>query len=403
LSIFRELPPTAGWPLTLKSLSLPVFKKYPKGIFEEDFKNKLQASSCLLTYSGTAAFFLILETLKKISDKKTVIIPGFVCPLIPLAIRRAGLNIKVCDINGFDFNFDTDKLKDMANDKDTLAILAVHLAGLPLDFDSIKEIAHSSGAFIIEDCAQSLGAKYSQKFTGSLGDFSFFSFCRGKGLTIYEGGMAVANRPQDASFLKETYQKIMPENRASEGLKIAELFAYSIFYRPGLFWFAFKLPQKFWTLLNKPLRAMGEDFGLDFPLHKVSGFRELIGHFNFPLLDSHIKEQTLKAGIYLQGLKDTPRIRPINPLAKTQPSYPFLTIILENKQERNLALSRTCGLGASIVYMHAITDYGYLKNIVPPADCPNSRAFAEKTMTLTTSCFLKPEEQKNIVKKLKGI
>lgn len=375
-------------------------------MLEEDFKRRLGAAGALLTYSGTAAFYLILETLKKISGKKTVIIPAFICPLIPLAIKRAGLNIKACDTNAFNFDFDMDKLGSICEkDSDILAILAVHLGGLPVDFNALREIVQAKNAFIIEDCAQSLGAQYRDKETGSLGEFSFFSLCRGKGLSIYEGGIAADNRSEYDRILKETSAEIMKKDMPSECLKIAELFAYGIFYRPSLFWFAFSLPQIFWRIRNDPVRAMGEYFDSDFPVHKVSAFREYIGHLNFPYLNEKINAQRKKIDIYLKGLAGIPGIKPIVELPETKASYPYLTLIFNERKKRDLALHtfRNSGLGVSQVYLHAITDYAYLKNAVPDSDCPNSRLLADRTITLSTSSFLKEFDLENIIKQLKQL
>jgi dTDP-4-amino-4,6-dideoxygalactose transaminase len=406
LSLIREIPPTAGWPLTIKSLILSSFKKHPQGLLEEDFKSYLGSSSALLSYSGTAAFYLILESIKKLSNKKTVIIPAFICPLIPLAIKKAGLNIKVCDTNAYNFDFDINKLKSICTeDNDVLAILAVHLGGLPLDFDALKEIAQAKNAFIIEDCAQSLGARYHDKKTGSLGEFSFFSLCRGKGLTIYEGGIAVANRPEHGQILKATFNEIMNQDVVSECLKITELFAYSLFYRPSLFWFAFKLPQIFWQILNNPIKALGEYFDSDFPIHKVSAFREYIGHLNFSHLEEKINGQREKVSIYLKGLNNVFGIKPIAELPQTKASYPYLTLVFDNNKNRDLALHAfsNLGLGISQAYLYAITDYNYLKDTVPDTDCPNSRWLAGRTITLSTSSFLKETDLQNIIQKLKNL
>lgn len=406
MSLIREIPPTAGWPLTIRSLVTSLFKKHPQGLLEEDFKKYLEAKEAVLTYSGTAAFYLILEAIKKISSKKTVIIPAFICPLIPLAIKRAGLNIKVCDTNAFNFDFDIAKLKNICkDDPDILAILAVHLGGIPIDFDALKEIAQKQNAFIVEDCAQSLGAQYHGKKTGTLGEFSFFSLCRGKGLTIYEGGIAVANRAEHARFLKETAAEIMDQDIFSEFLKIAELFAYSIFYQPALFWFAFKLPQIFWQLLNNPIRAMGEYFEPAFPTHRVSAFREYIGHLNFASLEEKIDGQREKVQVYLKGLKDISGVKAIIEAKEARASYPYLSLLFENAERRNTVLNKLkdSGLGISQVYLHPITGYDYLKNIVPDTDCPNSRLLTERTTSLSTSEFLKETDLQNIIKSLKRI
>jgi perosamine synthetase len=404
LSIKREIPPTAGWPLTTKSLVLSFFKKHPRGLLEEDFKKYLDAPSALVTYSAAAAFYIILESIKKLSHKKTVIIPAFICPLIPLAIKRAGLNIKVCDTNTDNFNFDLNKLKDICSeDQDILAILAVHLGGLPVDFYALKEIAQKQNAFIIEDCTQSLGAQYRGHETGSLGEFSFFSFCRGKGLSISEGGLAVTNLTKYAAILNNTAQEIIDQNYLSEYLKISGLLIYSIFYRPGLFWFAFRLPQIFWQMGNDPVKAMGEYFQLNFPIHQVSAFREHIGHLNFANLNQRIGQQREKVNIYLNGLKNISEINPIVEPAQTKASYPYLALIFQDPKKRDFALDifKDSGLGISRVYLHAITDYAYLKNIIPDADCQNSRQLARKTITLSTSSFLQIADLENITRKLK--
>ncbi|TAM40686.1 DegT/DnrJ/EryC1/StrS aminotransferase family protein [bacterium] len=406
MGLIREIPPTAGWPLTIKSLLPSLFKKHPKGLLEEDFKKYLGVPCAVLTCSGTSGFYLILESIKKLSGRKTVIIPAFICPLIPLAIKRAGLNIKPCDINRDNFDYDMDMLRGICSeDKDILAILAVHLAGIPLDMEAIKESAQGKGTFIIEDCAQSLGAEYKNKKTGSFGDFSFFSLCRGKGLTIYEGGLAITTRPEFADLLTDTAEEIMPGNILSEFLKIVELFGYSIFYRPGLFWLVFRAPQIFWQLRNNPVRAMGEYFTSDFPVHKVSAFREYIGHLNFSRLNLEIEKQRSLAGIYLEHLKGLAGVRAVIEPAQAKASYPYLTLIFEDKRKRGscLAAFRDSGLGVSQIYLQAISDYVYLKDIIPQAQLAHARALAEKTVTLSTSSFLKEPDLRNITDKLKRI
>ncbi|MDP2044173.1 MAG: DegT/DnrJ/EryC1/StrS family aminotransferase, partial [Candidatus Omnitrophota bacterium] len=405
MSLIREIPPTAGWPLTIRSLILSFFREHPKGLLEDDFRRYLNAPCALLTYSGTAAFYLILESIKKLSDKKTVIIPAFVCPLIPLAIKRAGLKIRLCDINRDNFDFDINELQKICAEDNILAILAVHLGGIPLDLQAIKKITGDKNIFIIEDCAQSLGAEYQNKKTGSFGEFSFFSLCRGKGLSIYEGGMAITNLPQHTRLLNETAREIMHRDNLSECLKIAQLFAYGIFYRPELFWFAFRAPQIFWQMRNNPVRAMGEYFSDEFPVHKVSAFRESLGHLYFHRISEEINQQRKKVDIYLDGLKDLPGIKPILELAQTKASYPYLTLIFEDARKRNSALNifNHSGLGVSQVYLHAITDYAYLKDIIPDADCAHAQALSEKTITLSTSSFLKKTDLENIIKKLKTL
>ncbi len=74
----------------------------------------------------------------------------------------------------------------------TRALMLVHLAGWPCDFDSILSLAKERGLKVIEDCAQAHGASYHGKPVGSFGDVAAFSFCQDKIITTGgEGGMLV--------------------------------------------------------------------------------------------------------------------------------------------------------------------------------------------------------------------
>jgi dTDP-4-amino-4,6-dideoxygalactose transaminase len=79
----------------------------------------------------------------------------------------------------------------------TRAVIVVHLGGWPCDMKPLLELARERGFAVIEDCAQSHGATYDGRVTGSLGDIGAFSFCQDKIMTTGgEGGMLVTNDPQ---------------------------------------------------------------------------------------------------------------------------------------------------------------------------------------------------------------
>jgi dTDP-4-amino-4,6-dideoxygalactose transaminase len=407
MSIFKEIPPTAGFPLYLRDFLSLFSKQNQRGSLEEDFRSYLEVPYARVTNSGTAALYLILESLKELSSRRTVIIPAFVCPLVPLAIKRAGFNVKVCDINKDNFDFDIQKLADLCfKDNDILAIVAVHLAGIPIDFDRIKAVAQKkNGIFIIEDCAQSLGATYKGKKTGTLGEFSFFSLCRGKGLTIYEGGVIVANKSEYATVIDNKMKKLVKNNFLSEGLKILELFGYWIFYRPQLFWFVYRLPQLFWYWQGQDLCALTEYFNIDFPIHKVSGIRKLIGHVSFGRLEKEIEQQEQKAHDYIEAMEDIKGVKIITWSTEAKAIYPYLTLFFDEptKRKKALRIFRNLGLGVSIIYAAAITDYDYLKEMLEAADCPNARYLAERQITLTTNTFLKKEDLNSVITTIKKL
>jgi dTDP-4-amino-4,6-dideoxygalactose transaminase len=391
MSIFREIPPTAGLPIYLKDF-LSLLKP---GSLEGDLKNYLGLEFIRVTYSGTAALYLILESLKELSSKKSVIIPAYVCPLVPLAIKRAGLKVEVCDIENDSFDFDLRALENLCStNSDILAVVAVHLAGISLDFAPLEKIVKRHKIFIIEDCAQSLGATYRGQKTGTLGDFSFFSLCRGKGLTIYEGGVAATNKKEYAQILDTKIDLLVKGDLVSESLKILELFGYWVFYRPFLFWLVFRFPQIFWNLRGNRLKALTEYFTVGFPIHRVSNVRKSIGHAAFYRLEREIDKQREKVLFYLDGLKGIKGTKVIKELPDTRAIYPYLTLIFDESKVRDKALKlfEYSGLGVFLIYACAITDYDYLKEIVPARPCPNARYLASRTITLTTSTFLNKKD-----------
>lgn len=403
MSLFREIPPTAGIPLYRRDL-MSIFKvKDSKDALESDFKNYLNVEYAKVTCSGTAAFYLILEALKELCPRKTVIIPSFICPLVPLAIKRAELNIEICDIQKDGFNFDLEELHELClKNSDILAIVPVHLGGIPLDFDPIKNTSRKHGIFLVEDCAQSLGATYRGRKVGTLGDFSFFSLCRGKGLTLYEGGVIVANRKDYGIALNKKIDQFVKDDFILESIRVLQLFGYWLFYHPSFFWFVFRLPQIFWNLQGKRLKAFMEYFTIDFPIHRVSKTRRLIGHVHFHHLEEEMEKQREKASYYIGGLRAVQGIQVMQAPEYGEANYPYLTLIFDTPKKRELALKRfeKSGLGVSQIYVCAIAGYDYLKSILPDRSCSNARYLAEREITLSTSVFLEKEDLDSILKML---
>jgi len=389
MGIFQEIPNTAGFPIHFKDIFLALNRR--EGLLEEDFKRYLGRDYARITCSGTAAFYFILETLKKLSDKKTVIIPAFICPLVPLAINQAGLKIKVVDTSGNSFDYDPAGLKAAcANETDILAVLSAHLGGIPSDLSIVSEAIKNKGIFLVEDCAQSLGAEYKGRKAGLFGDFAFYSLCRGKGLTIYEGGVAVAKNNEFAKSLDRSISSLENRGFFSEALKTWELLGYWLFYRPSLYWFVFRLPQAYWNLRKNSVRANGDYFGRELPRHRVSGFRKSIGHVTFNRLEEQIAKQRAKADYYITSLKNIPGIKTITEPAGSKATYPFITIVFDDLslRQRKLKELEKSGLGCAIIYLNAITDYAYLKDIVPETACPNAKTLARSHLSLSTSIFM---------------
>ena len=118
----REIPPTAGLPLTWRDL-------FPAGAsLEQGLADFIHVPAVQITCSGTAAQIITLTTLKKQNPRRKVILPAYTCPLVALAILHCGLQPVLCDLQPDHFDLDHDRLAALC-DANTLAIIATHLAG----------------------------------------------------------------------------------------------------------------------------------------------------------------------------------------------------------------------------------------------------------------------------------
>ena len=85
----------------------------------------------------------------------------------------------------------------------TKAVVPVHLYGQAAEMNEILAIARRHGLMVIEDNAQSIGAHYHGKRTGTMGDFGCLSFFPSKNLGAYgDGGMVITNTPEAASRVR---------------------------------------------------------------------------------------------------------------------------------------------------------------------------------------------------------
>jgi dTDP-4-amino-4,6-dideoxygalactose transaminase len=151
--------------------------------------------------SGTDALILALRACG-VQAGDEVVIPPFTFVATGSAISALGAKPIFADIRPDTYNIDPSDLARRATIK-TKAIIAVHLYGLACDMDPIVNFARAHNLRVIEDNAQSIGAGYKGRRTGSLGDAACLSFYPTKNLGAYgDAGMAVTNSNELATRLR---------------------------------------------------------------------------------------------------------------------------------------------------------------------------------------------------------
>jgi dTDP-4-amino-4,6-dideoxygalactose transaminase len=160
--------------------------------FEQEVATYLGVKHAIAVNSGTDALVIGLRSIG-IGAGDEVITTPFSFFATAESISSVGATPIFVDIDPQTFNIDPAKIKDKITLR-TRAIMPVHLYGNPAAMNQIMEIAQEYGLQIIEDCAQSFGARYNGKMTGSIGDVGAYSFFPSKNLGAYgDGGLIATN------------------------------------------------------------------------------------------------------------------------------------------------------------------------------------------------------------------
>jgi dTDP-4-amino-4,6-dideoxygalactose transaminase len=151
--------------------------------------------------SGTDALILALRACG-VQTGDEVLIPPFTFVATGSAVSALGAKPVFADIRPDTYNLDPSDLARRVTPR-TRAIIAVHLYGLACDMDPILNFAREHSLRVIEDNAQSIGASYKGRRTGSLGDAACMSFYPTKNLGAYgDAGMVVTNSDEVAARIK---------------------------------------------------------------------------------------------------------------------------------------------------------------------------------------------------------
>ena len=164
--------------------------------FEDQLSSFLGVKGAVAVSSGTAGLHLALRALG-VDEGDEVILPSYVCTALLNAVCYVKARAVIVDIENDTFNVDVVSIKGHITDK-TKAIIVPHMFGLPAEIEAICDL----GIPVIEDCAQSLGARFRGRMTGSFGICSVFSFYATKVIATGEGGMVASDNEELRNRIK---------------------------------------------------------------------------------------------------------------------------------------------------------------------------------------------------------
>ena len=167
--------------------------KYTKKCHEL-LEEKISAKKVLLTTSCTHA----LEMASLLLDLKQgdeVIVPSYTFVSTVNAFMLRGAKPVFVDIREDTKNLDENLIEGKIT-KNTKAIFPMHYAGIACNMEKIMDIAGKYNLYVVEDSAQGIGAKYKNKWLGTIGHLGCYSFHETKNVICGEGGALVINDPK---------------------------------------------------------------------------------------------------------------------------------------------------------------------------------------------------------------
>ncbi len=255
---------------------------------ETKFSKKSKIGYSIAVNSGTSALHAALKALdvgygdEVLIPAHTVIMPSFVTlelNAMPVYVDIDPNTFNICPIN-----------LEKKITKKTKVIIAVHMHGLPADMPAIMQIAKKNKIRVIEDSAQCLFGKIDDKYVGSFGDISCYSFETKKHICGFEGGMITTNN-----------EKLAEKARKFAGLGYQNLTGKSA------------LKQKLPNYFRSPKYKRHDSLGLNYRMNEPTAAVVLAQLENSSKL---VNRRIKVAGLFLKAIKNChwliPQFVPVN-------------------------------------------------------------------------------------------
>jgi dTDP-4-amino-4,6-dideoxygalactose transaminase len=374
--------------------------------FRDEIKAYFGVKHCFLVSSGKAALTIILQGLHALQPRRCeVLVPAFCCYSVPSAIIRAGLAIRLCDVNPSTMDFDFAQLPKAVSGKAAqiaadqpetgglvksrlLAILPVHLFGLCADVERARRQVADPGVTVVEDAAQVMGTELAGRKVGTIGDVGFFSLGRGKALSAVEGGVIITNRDDIAESIAQRVDEVACASVLDVLRQLVLAVALAVFQRPTLFW----IPK------SLPFLRLGETiFDTGFPIRKLSGFQAGLAKAWQERL-ARFTEARQKAS----DLWDTLRLPPVFERfhSKNGSQLAFMRYPIKVKEQaiwgKLLRTSQAEGLGVMLTYPQPIHRITQLKDNFRGQDFCAAERLSKEIITLPVHPMLSDRDRQRI-------
>jgi len=393
---FRLVPP-AGAPMPARHIlrAMVPEREHRRG-FAELLADHVGPHNSVFVSSGRAALTILLKVLREGSDRREVVIPAYTCFSVPSAVARAGLTIRLCDVDSKTLDIDLNALVRLDLER-VLCIVPSGLYGLPGDLVAMEPIAQRSGAFLVDDAAQCLGATQQGRPCGTFGDAGLYSLGRGKGITTMGGGILVTRRDDLAHRISRERSTLPHPATGPVFTAVIASLVYALMIRPSLYWLIDRAPF---------LELGASYFEPNFPIAQLSAYQRRLAMRLLPLLDSYNGLRREHADHVRAGIEGVEGIEMPQPAEGSKPVYQRFPILTRHEKHRAdlLRQFRKAGIVASPSYPSSIGEIPGIASYLAPdqAPCPNARSIARRILTLPTHAGVTPRDLRVMIAITRG-
>lgn len=354
---------------------------------EAALARQARRASCRLISSGRAGMTVMLRAMKaaaRDSNRTQVIVPAYTCYSVAAAVGRAGLELRLCDVETRTLGMNPNLLEQYDFSR-VLCVIATSLYGIPSELGSLESLATSHGAFFIDDAAQAMGASIAGRPVGGFGSAGLFSFDKGKNITTIQGGAILTDGGALANAIDEELRALPPPGLGTTltmGLKVA---AYAALLRPTLYGAVRRLP-----FLGLGLTPFETDYPIARYTNALSRLAERL-HARLDDLNAQRRDNAARLRAALDGMR---HVTFIDGLPDAHAVYARFPVLVDaTLRDPAIAALEAVGIGASASYPRALADVPEAAAGLPAGDLdtPVARAVASRIVTLPTHPLCPPQ------------
>jgi perosamine synthetase len=343
--------------------------------------------------SGRTALYLILKA--SLAPGSKVILPGYTCYTVAAAVVKAGMTPILSDSDPADLGYDLDALRrTIQQNPDIKAVAVCHLFGIAIDIDEIKKIVGPE-VLVIDDAAQGYGIKAGGRFLGLGGQAGFFSFGRGKNLSLVGGGLLVTNN----DFLGEKITTLCETELAPAGSTRKEWLT-ALAYNPATH------PIWFNILSRLPGITLGASrFNPEFEVAEASAFKIRLFHEVYRLTEKENERRLQVARRYLELLAGNVGVSVPRSRIDGSPGTLRFPVLVKDPGNREKILREGIGRGWGLSGMYPTALNG-IPQLPQSATCKltGAETIARSIITLPTHRFMRSADRPSrTVEKIAGL